>query len=264
VSTQTKRAYRYRFYPTPEQVRHLACTFGCCRFVYNWGLSTRKHAYFGEGKSLYYTDLAAMLPALKAAHPFLADVSSVPLQQALRHLERAYVNFFEGRAEYPTFKKKRNDQSATYEALAFTWDGHALTLAKMDAPLPIVWHRPLPKGAKPSSVTVSKDSAGRYFVSFLVRETIKPLPITPRMVGLDLGLISFVVTSEGKTSPTPSTTGGTRRSWRRRRDGMPARRKAPRTARRPADGWHACTLALPTADATTSSNSARASRLRTK
>lgn len=203
MSTQTKRAYRYRFYPTPEQVRHLARTFGCCRFVYNWGLSTRKHAYFGEGKSLYYNDLAAMLPALKAAYPFLAEVSSVPIQQALRHLERAYVNFFEGRAEYPAFKKKRQDQSATYAANAFTWDGHALTLAKMDAPLQIVWHRPLPKGAKPSSVTVSKDSAGRYFVSILVRETIKPLPITPRMVGLDLGLISFVVTSDGENIANP-------------------------------------------------------------
>ena len=203
MSTQTKRAYRYRFYPTPEQVRHLACTFGCCCFVYNWGLSTRKHAYFGEGKSLYYNDLAAMLPALKAAHPFLAEVSSVPLQQAVRHLERAYVNFFEGRAEYPTFKKKRHDQPATYAANAFTWDGHALTLAKMDAPLPIVWHRPLPKGAKPSSVTVSKDCAGRYFVSILVRESIKPLPITPRMVGLDLGLISFVVTSDGEKIANP-------------------------------------------------------------
>jgi putative transposase len=203
VSTQTKRAYRYRFYPTPDQVRHFARTFGCCRFVYNWGLSTRKHAYFGEGKSLYYNELAAMLPALKAECPFLAEVSSVPIQQALRHLERAYVNFFEGRAEYPTFKKKRHDQSATYVANAFTWDGHALTLAKMDAPLPIVWHRPLPKGAKPSSVTVSKDSAGRYFVSILVRETIKPLPITPRMIGLDLGLISFVVTSDGENIANP-------------------------------------------------------------
>jgi putative transposase len=184
-------------------VRHLACTFGCCRFVYNWGLSTCKHAYFGEGKGLYYTDLAAMLPALKAAHPFLAEVSSVPLQQALRHLERAYVNFFEGRAEYPTFKKKRYAQSASYAANAFTWDGHTLTLAKMDAPLPIVWHRPLPEGTKPSSVTISKDSAGRYFVSILVRETINPLPITPRMVGLDLGLISFAVTSDGEDIANP-------------------------------------------------------------
>lgn len=203
MSTQTKRAYQYRFYPTPEQVNQLARTFGCVRFVYNWGLATRKTAYFQQGKSLFYNDLAAMLPPLKKQYPFLAEVSSVPLQQALRHLERAYVNFFEGRADYPVLKKKRNEQSATYVANAFTWDGSALTLAKMDAPIPIVWHRPLPQGAKPSSVTVSRDSAGRYFVSILVREKITPLPVTPKMVGLDLGLKSFVVTSDGEEVANP-------------------------------------------------------------
>jgi putative transposase len=203
MSTQTKRAYRYRFYPTEEQARQLARTFGCARFVYNWGLSARKQAYFQQGKSLYYNDLAAMLPALKEQYPWLAEVSSVPIQQALRHLERAFVNFFEGRAGYPVFKKKRNEQSVTYAANAFAWDGSTLTLAKMDASLAIVWHRPLPKGAKPSSITVSRDSAGRYFVSILVREAIKPLPITPKMVGLDLGLTSFVVTSDGEDIANP-------------------------------------------------------------
>jgi putative transposase len=203
MSTQTKRAYRYRFYPTQEQARQLARTFGCVRFVYNWGLATRKHAYFHEGKSLYYCDLAAMLPALKRHSPFLAEVSSVPLQQALRHLDRAYVNFFEGRADYPVWKSKRHDQSATYTANAFSWDGHALTLAKMDAPLAIRWHRPLPQGAKPSSVTVTRDSAGRYFISMLVREQIAPLPVTAKMVGLDLGLASLVVTSDGQDIANP-------------------------------------------------------------
>jgi len=203
VERQTKRAYRYRFYPTQEQARQLAQTFGCCRFVYNWGLATRKHAYFHEGKNLYYNDLAAMLPALKKQYSWLREVSSVPVQQALRHLERAFINFFEGRADYPVWKSKRSDQSATYAANAFAWDGSALVLAKMDAPLAIVWHRPLPAGAKPSSVTVTRDSAGRYFVSMLVREMIKPLPITPKMVGLDLGSKSFVVTSDGEEIPNP-------------------------------------------------------------
>lgn len=106
-------------YPTEEQARQLARTFGCVRFVYNWGLSTRKHAYFHEGRSLSSNDLAAMLPALKAQYPWLAEVSSVPVQQALRHLERAFVNFFEGRADYPVFKKKRHEQSTTYAANAF-------------------------------------------------------------------------------------------------------------------------------------------------
>src|SRR6266568_366530 len=88
---------------------------------------------------------------------WLDEVSSVPLQQALRNLDRAFRNFFEGRAHYPTFKKKRHQQSATYASNAFSWDGKSLTLAKMDEPLAIVWHRPLTEGCKPSSVTITKD-----------------------------------------------------------------------------------------------------------
>ena len=188
MSKQTKRAYKYRFSPTQEQRVILAQTFGCVRFVYNWGLSTRKTAYFQQGQRLYYQDLAALLPALKHQSPWLGEVSSVPLQQALRHLERAFVNFFEGRAQYPTFKKKHREQAATYASNAFTWDGKTLTLAKMKDPLAIVWHRPLPKNAKPSSVTVSKDCANRYFVYILIEEEIKPLPVVNKMVGLDLGI----------------------------------------------------------------------------
>lgn len=203
MSKKTKRAYKYRFYPTDEQKKTLTQTFGCCRFVYNWGLSTRKHAYFEEGRSLSYNDLAAMLPDLKKQHPWLKDVSSVPLQQALRHLDRAFVNFFEGRADYPTFKKKRNDQSATYASNAFTWDGKALILAKMDAPLDIRLHRSLPKECKPSSVTITKDSANRYFISILVAEDITPLPVSPKMVGIDLGIKSMVALSTGESVGNP-------------------------------------------------------------
>jgi len=144
-----------------------------------------------------------VLPALKKQYPWLADVSSVPLQQALRHLDRAFVNFFEGRADYPTFKKKHRDQSATYASNAFQWDGKSLTLAKMDVPLDIVWHRPLPKGSKPSSVTISRDSAGRYFISILVAEAIKPLAVTPNTVGLDLGIKSMVALSTGEQVGNP-------------------------------------------------------------
>ena len=200
-----KRAYKYRFYPSEEQKRILAQTFGCCRYVYNWALRERTDAYYQHGERLYYEGTAQRLVTLKKQEEtmWLNEVSSVPLQQALRHLDRAFRNFFEGRAEYPTFKKKRHQQSATYASNAFTWDGQTLTLAKMDAPLSIVWHRPLPGGCKPSSVTVTRDEANRYFVSILVEEDIKPLPITPKMVGLDLGLKSMVITSDGHTYGNP-------------------------------------------------------------
>jgi putative transposase len=201
--SKTKRAYKYRFYPTDEQKRILAQTFGCCRFVYNWGLSTRKTAYFQHGQKLTYNDLSAMLPALKKEHPWLSDVSSVPVQQSLRHLDRAYKNFYAGRAKYPTFKKRRNTQSATYASNAFTWEDGQLTLAKMDEPLAITFHRAFPQDSKPSSVTVSKDCADRYFVSMLFEEKIEPLPPTTSQVGLDLGLKSMVILPTGEAVGNP-------------------------------------------------------------
>jgi putative transposase len=200
-----KKAYKYRFYPGDQQKRTLAQTFGCCRYVYNWALRQRTDAYYQQGERLYYEGTAQRLVTLKKQEEtiWLNEVSSVPLQQALRHLDKAFRHFFEGRAEYPTFKKKRNQQSATYASNAFTLDGRVLTLAKMDTSLDIVWHRSLPDGCKPSSVTVTKDEADRYFVSILVEEDIKPLEVIPQMVGLDLGLKSMVITSDGHTYGNP-------------------------------------------------------------
>jgi putative transposase len=124
-----KKAYKYRFYPTDEQQNILAQTFGCTRFVYNWGLRQRTDAYYKDGVRLYYKDLSAALTDLKkqAGFTWLSDVSSVPLQQALRHLDKAFINFFEGRTPYPTFPKKRNRQSATYIGNRFhlsKWQDH--------------------------------------------------------------------------------------------------------------------------------------------
>ena len=87
----------------------------------------RSTAYKG-GVKLFYNDLAALLPDLKKQYPWLADVSSVPLQQSLRHLDKGFKNFFERRAKYPTFKKKQHAQSATYAANALKWNGATLTL----------------------------------------------------------------------------------------------------------------------------------------
>ncbi len=203
--SKTKRAYRYRFYPTPQQAHNLACTFGCCRFVYNWALSTSKVSYWKLGVKMSHNTLSQAMTVLKQEEgtAWLSEVSSVPLQQALRHLKSAYTNFFEGRTEYPVFKKKHGVQSATYTDNAFTLRGQTLTLAKQSEPLDIVWSRPLPDGAKPSSVTITQDKAGRYFVSILVEETITPLAPTEKTVGIDLGLKSFFITSDGETIANP-------------------------------------------------------------
>src|SRR5437588_4516837 len=142
------RAYKYRFNATDSQAQNLACTFGCCCFVYNWALKRRKDAYVQYGKRLSHNDLSTALTALKKEEgtAWLREVSSVPLQQALRHLDTAYTNFFEGRTEYPTFKKKHHAHSATYTDNAFTLKGDKLTLAKHKDPLHIIWSRPLPEG----------------------------------------------------------------------------------------------------------------------
>jgi putative transposase len=202
---QQKRAYKYRFYPTDEQKYILARTFGCARFVYNWALRQKTDAFYQENKRLYYKELSEALTCLKQQEEYswLSEVSSVPLQQALRHLDKAFLNFFEGRAKYPTFKKKRNRQSATYTSNAFKWDGTHLSLAKMAEPLDIRWSRPLPDGAKPSSVTITKDCADRYFASFLVEEDITILEPVEQSVGADLGLKAFVILSTGEMVGNP-------------------------------------------------------------
>jgi putative transposase len=200
-----KRAYKYRWYPTAEQEQILARTFGCARFVYNWALSLRTDAYYQQHQRIGYHETSARLTQLKQQleYSWLNEVASVPLQQALRHLDRAFVNFFAGATSYPQFHSKHHDQSATYVGTAFTWDGTTLTLAKMDEPLTIVWSRPLPKGCKPTTVTISKDTAHRYFVSILVEEDIKSLPVVSSQVGLDLGLKSMVITSDGEHVGNP-------------------------------------------------------------
>jgi putative transposase len=119
----------------------------------------RTDAYYQDQQRIGYHDTSAQLTLLKQHTPWLQEVSSVPLQQALSHLDRAFRAFFEGRANYPTFKTKHGPQAATFTTSAFRWDGKQLTLAKMDAPLDIHWSRPLPEGCKPSTVTITKDCA---------------------------------------------------------------------------------------------------------
>lgn len=149
MAQTVKRAFKFRFYPTPEQAAELARTFGCVRLVYNKALAERSRAYTLEGRHVSYVQSSAELTAWKRTDElaFLNEVSSVPLQQALRHLQAAFANFFAKRAKYPTFKsRKKSRASVEYTRSAFKYQGGQLTLAKMDGPLNIVWSRPLPQG----------------------------------------------------------------------------------------------------------------------
>ena len=202
-----KRAYRFRFYPTPEQELILARTFGCARFAYNYMLRLRTDAWIQRQERIGYHETSAALTALKKQpeYAWLNEVSSVPVQQALRHLQTAFNNFFAKRARYPQFKRKDGPQAAEYTTSAFKWDGRSLKLAKMSEPLAVRWSRQIPKAAKVTTVTVSKDAAGRYFVSLLCDDVVAKKPAVDGKIGIDLGLTHFAILSTGEKIVAPTT-----------------------------------------------------------
>ncbi len=138
---------------------------------------------------------------------WLGEVSSVVLQQTLRDQDRAFKNFFDSctgkrkgpKMRYPRFKTRNSRKSLRYTKPGFTYTNGEIRLAKMmDEPLGIVWSRPLLESAAPSSVTVSQDAAGRWFISILCEEIVTPLAKTGKMVGVDVGLKTFALYSDGE------------------------------------------------------------------
>ncbi len=209
VSDGRKRAFKYRFYPSPAQATFLGRSFGATRFVWNKSLGIRTAAYAFDGTRLCGEDMINMLPAWRKEPDmaWLGEVSSVVLQQALRDQDRAFTNFFDSctgkrngpKMRYPRFKTRNSRKSLRYTKQGFTYENGEIRLAKMlDEPLGIVWSRPLPEGVTPSSVTVSQDAAGRWFISILVEEIVTPLVKTEKTVGVDLGLKTFAVYSDGQ------------------------------------------------------------------
>jgi putative transposase len=194
--------WTYRCYPTPEQEQILARTFGCVRYVYNWGLAARTKA-FKDGGRMSYAESSNALTALKRQPEtvWLNEVSSVPLQQALRDLQTAFGNFFAKRAAYPAFKKKGGRAAARYTKSGFKLtDGRRLQVGKLGV-LRLRWDRNLP--AAPSSITVIREASGRYFVSFCVDVADKSLPLTGAQVGIDFGVARLATLSTGERIANP-------------------------------------------------------------
>jgi putative transposase len=198
-----KARYKYRFYPTDQQQQGLAQLFGCVRVVWNDAL-----AFCKQSEKLPKAGvLSAMLTQSKKTleRQWLADVSSVPLQQSLRQLDVAWKNFFNSRngkrkgskMGLPRFKKKQGRQAAIFASNAFSIFEDTVTLAKIGDLKPI-WSRDLP--SKPSSVTVVKDAANRYFLSFVVE--IEPVQVDAKnqSIGIDLGLKTFAFMSNGESA----------------------------------------------------------------
>lgn len=200
---------RYRLYPTPEQQSLWVRTFGCVRWVVNRMIEERFRRWREERKSMSYKDMSALLTKWKKLPEFawLNEVSSVPLQQALRHLDRAYQRFFEWcrkgkghKVGYPNFLRKIGRQSAEFTSSAFTWDGKDLMLAKSKQPLDLVWTQIF--WGDPSTVTVSLEPDGTWWASLRVEMEVSEIDGGRDAVGIDLGLSDYMVDDQGnRTKP---------------------------------------------------------------
>src|SRR6266567_572295 len=203
-----RTAYKCRAYPALEQVSVLNRTFGCVRVVWNRTLAWRHARYQGEQVKTNFTQANAYLTAMKATDDlgWLNEVPSVPLQQAIRHQQVAFSNFFAGRARYPRYKSRNGRQSAEYTRSGFRYREGRLFLAKMSTPLAFAWSWPDvdPASIDPTTVTVSRDPCGRWYVSFAVDVAdSEQLPATGAVVGVDLGIKDFAVTSDGEKILNP-------------------------------------------------------------
>jgi putative transposase len=204
--------YNFRLHPKPGQRTALAKAFGCARVVHNDALRAREVARVEGLPFPTYVELAKTLITDGKKTPeraWLAEVSNIVLQQSLRDLDTAYRNFFAGlkgkrpKTGPPRFKSKRD----TRQAIRFVRGGFSvrpngrLYIAKVGE-IPVRWSRELPSA--PSSVTVVKDAAGRYFASFVIEtDPSEVLPKASGEVGLDLGLTHFAVLSDGRKISSP-------------------------------------------------------------
>ena len=200
---------------------------GCTRLVYNRALAARTEAWYERQERVGYAETSAMLTAWKKVEhlQFLNEVSCVPLQQGLRHLQKAFSNFLAGRAQYPNFKKKHHGGSAEFTKSAFKFREGQIFLAKDAEPLNIRWSRQLPPEAEPSTVTVKLSPAGRWTVSLLTDVEIEPLPQSPNQVGIDLGITSLVALSTGEKVANPKGCAAKRRKLRRAQKALSRKQK---------------------------------------
>jgi putative transposase len=202
--------YRYRIYPSPGQQQALARAFGCARVVYNDCLRVRDQAY-AAGEKISDTDVQRRVITLAKLTPeraWLGQVASVALVQACQDARRAYKNWFDSlkgrrkgpKIRHPKPRRKHGRQSIRLTRNGYALHGERLYVAKV-GDLKVEWSRVLPSA--PSSVTVIREPDSRYYASFVVQREPTPLPACDREAGIDLGLNSLVVTSDGETVANP-------------------------------------------------------------
>ena len=230
------KAYKFRLQPTPEQVEQLSKEFGCARFVWNQGLIRREYAYQQWGVSLSSAyDISSQITGLKKleSHEWLKEATAGALQQKLIDQDKAFDNFFKGRASFPKFKKKSHAQSIRYQmdqrqVLNNYRAGELIKLPKLGE-LKVKWSQ-VPGGI-PKMVTVSKSASGKYFVSFMceVEQALKP--VTGKVIGIDVGIKDVIVSSDGLHSGAPKFT------YKYQRQLKKAGRKLSKK-KKGSNGWH--------------------------
>lgn len=202
-----KARYQYRIYPSLQQRKDLSRVFGCCRVVWNdaLGLCKRSEKLPSNGDLQKICITQAKKTKERA---WLSEVASIPLQQSIADLGVAFTNFFASlkgkkkgqKVNPPKFKKKNNQQSARFRKGGFSIKAAKVFLAKIGC-IKTKWSRPLP--SEPSSVTVIKDTAGRYFLSFVVETEPEFRPALNPSIGIDLGLKTFAALSNGEKVNSP-------------------------------------------------------------
>lgn len=207
-NSNMKIGYQYRIYPTVPQQKALAMLFGCVRVVYNDALGLCK-----QSEKLPKNGDLQKICITQAKHlkerEWLSKVSNIPLQQSIADLGVAYKNYFNSlkgkrkgrKVGSPKFKKKDNSQSARFTKNGFSIKRDKVYLAKIGK-LKTIWSRPLP--SEPSSVTVIKDCANRYFLSFVVEVIPEVIPAKNQSIGIDLGIKTFAFMSNGEKAESPS------------------------------------------------------------
>jgi putative transposase len=196
------RSYRIRAYPNGAQRRLLDRWFGATRWLWNTALAIRTEAYRECGLSLTGNDLSRWLTQWKrtSGHEWIAEIPTTVLTQCLRDQDAAFRNFFGGRARYPKFKHKGTSGSVRFQDVGRAWTRGVLSLPKLES---LKLAETLPEVARPDLVTLSRDAAGRYHVSFSVEVPKSSLPITHRVVGVDVGLTHLATLSTGEKIPNP-------------------------------------------------------------
>jgi len=200
------KTFKFRLYPNLVQQEWMARQFGACRFVYNHFLRARidyyaEHKEDPKKKGLTYHDTALLLTQLKKTegYEWLREANSQALQHSLRDLDSAYNNFFHKRARFPHFKSKRGEQ-ACHIPQYFQVEGNHLSLPKIGR-VKMVVHRPIEGQIR--HVTIRKTPAGRYYAMLACRAELPEPQRKEGEIGIDVGLKSFLVTSEGEVVAHP-------------------------------------------------------------